>query len=76
MAVADLCGTGKTPTDFPCVVQYIVGTGCRKSPKESRREARASFSQVLTRAQGSGSAFEAYNVGGESMLRWKGGTSA
>lgn len=80
-AVADLCGNSKTPGGFPCVVRYVIGTGSLKSAKESRQEARRQdarqgFSQFLVRAKGSASAFEAFNIGGEIMLRWKGGTSA
>lgn len=75
-AVMDLCGASGTPTSFPGVVQYVVGMSCCRGAKERRLEARACFSQVLGRAQGSSGAFEAYNIGGETMLRWKGGTSA
>lgn len=71
----DLCGTKQAPSEFFSVVQYIIGTSTEKrkiDPTKMVQQARQCFRQVLIRSNSGNNAFEAFNVGGEELLWWKG----
>jgi len=72
----DLCGTKQAPSEFACVIRFIIGTDSENNTEmdqtKTAQQARQCFRQALLRSFADKNAFEALNVGGQELLWWKG----